>query len=173
MPEIIKVYVETMPKTRFIGKRYFAEDRINGSFSAKWDEWFEHGWFNVLEATYQGDLKDFFVEADCYVGLMRVKPDARFEYWIGMFLPEDTIVPEGFSSVDFPESKLGVAWVKGEIPAIYCMEEECLKKIRENGMDALPNELDELWFFERYNCPRFTEPDEKGEVILDICFFVK
>ena len=27
--------------------------------------------------------------------------------------------------------------------------------------------------FERYVCPRFTTPDEKGNVILDIGFFIK
>lgn len=27
-------------------------------------------------------------------------------------------------------------------------------------------------FFERYNCPRFTEPDEKGDMILDICAYL-
>ncbi len=30
-----------------------------------------------------------------------------------------------------------------------------------------------FWFFERYQCPRFTTPDEKGNVILDMCYFVK
>jgi hypothetical protein len=28
------------------------------------------------------------------------------------------------------------------------------------------------WFFERYNSPRFTVPDEKGNVILDICAYL-
>ena len=29
------------------------------------------------------------------------------------------------------------------------------------------------WCFERYNCPRFTTPDEKGNVILDYALSVK
>lgn len=28
------------------------------------------------------------------------------------------------------------------------------------------------WFFERYTCPRFTKPDKKGNVILDICAYL-
>ena len=28
------------------------------------------------------------------------------------------------------------------------------------------------WCFERYCCPRFTTPDEKGNIILDICFYL-
>ncbi len=31
------------------------------------------------------------------------------------------------------------------------------------------NYSDSGWFFERYNYPRFTAPDETGNVILDIC----
>ena len=30
-----------------------------------------------------------------------------------------------------------------------------------------------FWFFERYQCPRFTTPDEFGNVILDTCYFIK
>ena len=29
------------------------------------------------------------------------------------------------------------------------------------------------WCFERYVCPRFTDPDEQGNVILDMCYYVK
>ena len=28
------------------------------------------------------------------------------------------------------------------------------------------------WFLERYNCPRYTVPDEKGNVILDYCAYL-
>jgi len=30
-----------------------------------------------------------------------------------------------------------------------------------------------LVFFELYNCPRFTTPDDKGNVILDYGFYLK
>lgn len=173
MPEIIKVYSQIMPKTRFIGKRYLPEDRINGSYSSKWDEWFEHGWFSCIENMYKGNLTDFFADSDAYIGLICVKPEERSEYWIGMFLPEGTEVPEGFSYVDFPESKLAVVWVKGNIPAIYSMVEACINQINMEGFTFEPNEKGEFWYFERYNCPRFTSPNENGEVILDICLFVK
>lgn len=29
------------------------------------------------------------------------------------------------------------------------------------------------WFFERYCCSRFDIPDDKGNIILDICHFIK
>jgi len=36
--------------------------------------------------------------------LMRCKDGEPFEYWIGMFMPANTVVPEGFAYVDFPQS---------------------------------------------------------------------
>lgn len=39
MAEVIKTYKQSMPATRFIGKKYGDEDRVNGFFSAKWGDW--------------------------------------------------------------------------------------------------------------------------------------
>ena len=30
-----------------------------------------------------------------------------------------------------------------------------------------------VWSFENCTCPRYTTPDEKGNIILDYCYFVK
>ena len=46
---IVKVYRESLPNVRFIGKKYGDNDRVDGSFGAKWGEWFQNGWFNILE----------------------------------------------------------------------------------------------------------------------------
>ncbi len=43
---------------------------------------------------------------------------------------------------------------------------------KEEGFEIVPDEKGVLWFFERYGCPRFTAPDEKGNIILDICYFL-
>ena len=40
------------------------------------------------------------------------------------------------------------------------------------GLFFPPGE-DTALFFERYVCPRFTEPDEAGRVIVDYCFYVR
>ena len=39
----------------------------------------------------------------------------------------------------------------------------CLAAIQQAGWQI----ADEPWFFELYNCPRFTTPDQDGKVILD------
>lgn len=175
MAEIIKTYSQQVPALRFIGKKYGDDDRVNGSFGAKWGEWFQNGWFEVIERLHEGSSSEIYEDGDAYIGLMRAKDGEPFEYWIGMLMPEGTAVPEGFGFVDFPESTLGVCWVYGSDATgdIYCHEDECAAKLTEAGLEIQNDKDGACWIFERYGCPRFTTPDEKGNVILDICFFVK
>ena len=46
---IIKAFEETHPALRFIGKKYTNKDRVNGSYAAKWQEWFKEGYFKPLD----------------------------------------------------------------------------------------------------------------------------
>ena len=167
MAEIIKTYRQNVGAMRFIGKKYGDDDRVDGSFGAKWGEWFENGWFETLEKLADGQLKEAYEDADAYVGLMR-EVDGVFDYWIGMFAPENTAVPEGFAHVDFPKSELGVCWVYGKEWEVYALEGQCGERLEKEGYDVKTE-----WCFERYVCPRFTTPDEKGNVVLDVCFYVK
>lgn len=171
MAQIVKVYRQTIPAFRFIGKKYSNSDRQNGTFGAKWSEWFQNGWFDEVEAL--STIKNEYEDSDLYVGLMRCKHNDAFEYWIGIFMPKDTKVKEGFSYVDFPESNLGVCWIYGKENELYMHEDECGKRLEEEGYEIIPDEKGAYWFFERYGCPRFTTPDDLGNVILDICYFVK
>lgn len=167
MVEIIKAYRESLPSLRLIGKRYMDEDRdANGGFGAKWGEWFEKGYFKTLEEL--GSLPE---NGDAYLGCMRCVDE--FEYWIGMFFPEETPVPDGYMYVDIPSGDVGTCWIYGreDNGEIYGQEphEMCISKIKEAGWQIAKD----TWFFERYNCPRFTTPDEKGKVILDYCIYLK
>ena len=168
-PKILKTYRQSVPATRFIGIQYGDEDRVDGTFGARWGEWFESGRFQQLE---EACPKADFEDAGAYIGLMREKHSdvARepFQYWIGMFFPEGTEVPEGFGHVDFPTCELGVAWLYGKESALYGHEALALAAMEKSGMRLDPELC--CWCFERYACPRFTEPDKKGKVILDICF---
>ena len=168
MAEIVKTYRQSVPATRFIGKKYGDDDRVNGSFGARWHDWFENGWLELLEKSYSGDLKEHHEDGGSYIGLMRDGPDGKFEYWIGIFFPEGTDVPDGFDCVDFPAGYLGVCWIYGAEGEVYMKEGECGEKLQADGYEIT---LD--WCFERYACPRFTTPDDKGNIILDICFYVK
>lgn len=171
MATIIKTYKQNMPASRFIGKKYGDDDRVNGFFGVKWGEWFKHGWFAIL-GTAAGD-NTLFEDSNAYIGLMRHSDNEPFQYWIGIFCPENTKVPEGFEKIDIPASSLGVSWVYGQEPDVYCQEPQCAEKLKEAGYLISKDENDACWFFERYTCPRFTTPDEQGNIILDICFFIK
>ena len=165
--EIIKIYKEHLPSLRLIGKCYKDSDRVDGGFGAKWGEWFRNNWFGEIEKL--GVLPE---NGDAYLGVMRCINNS-FEYWIGMFFPIETPAPTGYSYVDIPEGDIATCWIYGKENngELYGLEPHnmCMDKIASQGWDLQGNP----WFFERYNCPRFTTPDEKGNVILDYCIYIK
>lgn len=170
MAEIIKTYRQSVPAMRFIGKKYCDEDRVNGGFAKQWGDWFSNGWFEDLEKYC--NLKTVYENGDAYVGLMRWKEGDPFEYWIGVFCSENTEVPMGYSFVDFNEADLGVTWVYGKESEVYGQEHRCAESCEKEGYKIIPDEQGAYWFFERYVCPRFTTPDEQGNIILDICHYI-
>jgi predicted transcriptional regulator YdeE len=171
--EIIKVYKQDVPPLRFIGKKYGDKDRVDGMYSKYWGEWDKNAWWDVVKKQCAIDIKNLYEGADTGIGLMREKEGELFEYWIGLFMPESTPVPEGFKYHDFERSTLGVCWIYGEMPEITGKERDCHKKLLENGYEVIKDPENALWFFERCIDPRFFIPDEKGKIILDICFFIK
>ncbi len=171
MAEITNVYKQSVPAMRFIGRKYGDEDRVNGSFGQKWGESFASGLFESLEKLVEEGIPGY-EESDAYIGLMRWKEGEPFQYWIGMFVPVNTPVPEDLQYVDFPESELGVCWVYGHENEVYCREGECARKLMEAGYQVRSDDNGAYWFFERYTCPRFTTPDEQGKITLDICHFI-
>ena len=167
MAEIIKTYRQNIEAARFIGKKYDDNDRVNGMFGTKWGEWFEKDWFTVIEKQAGESTGKICKDDNAYIGMMRDK-DGKFEYWIGMFTPENTALPDQYSYIDFPAGELGVCWIYGKEDEIYGLEWKCGDHLKAEGFEASGD-----WCFERYACPRFTSPDEKGNVILDICFYLK
>ena len=164
--EIVKVYTQDVPAVRFIGKKYGDSDRVDGMFGKHWGDWFQNGWFEVIEKQTNKDITALYDDADAYIGLMRDN-NGEFEYWIGILMPEETPVPDGYEYHDFPKAKFGVCWVHGKEEEVYSQEERCADKLEQMGYT-----LSE-WCMERYCCPRFTTPDENGKVVLDICFYLK
>lgn len=173
MAEIIKCYRESLPVHRFIGKCYFNSDKDeNGTFMAKWGEWFQKGWFSELEK-----LDALAQNEGAYFGLLRWKKHEPFQYWIGIFFPENTAVPEGYGYVDFPAGDVGVCWVYGseKNDNIYSYHDDCVQKMMQSGFDMKDNfgrGRGEYWLFERYNCPRYTTPDQNNKIILDYCCYI-
>jgi len=159
--QITKVYKQDIPATRFIGKKGY-----------KWEDWFQNGWFDVLEGLVNEDFKIRYTDWGAYLGLYRFDKDDTYEYYIGMFLPDNTPVPKDFEHIDIPTSALGVCWACGEIPTVHGMLDIALERLEEE-YTIKPDINETVWCIERCACPRYTEPDEHGNVILDICFFIE
>ncbi len=167
MVNVKEVLRESLPEVKLIGLRYTDADRDeHGSYGEKWDEWFQTGRFEALKG--DGGLKGV---SDDFVGAMRMG-EQGFEYWIGILMAPNDPVPEGMQAVAIPAGDLGVCYVYGRdnTPEIYGMEvhEACMARFADRGWRVKENG----WFIERYNCPRFTTPDEKGNVILDYCAYL-
>ncbi len=167
MAEIIKIYRERVPAMRFIGKKY-------PNFGGWWGDWFANGWFEKIEVAMGGidNICRIWEGGGGYVGLERNADNAPFEYWIGMFAPGGTLVPYGFSSVDFPAGSLGTCWIYGKENEVHDTRECCPALLRE-GFRLWQDKNGGVWSFENCCCPRYTTPDEHGKVIMDYCYYVK
>ncbi len=166
MTEILKVFKENIPTMRFIGKKY--DD------FGHWDEWWQNGWFDVIEKTMGGcdKILSLWENGGGYIGLERRKDGEAFEYYIGMLTPENTSVPDGFIYMDFANLNLGTCWIYGKENEVHDTS-ACKQKLADNGIELWRDENGAVWSFENCLCPRYTTPDEKGNIILDYCYFVK
>lgn len=167
MAEIIKTFRESIPAMCFIGKKY-------PGFGGWWGEWFGNGWFDMVERAMGGEdaILGIWENGGGYVGLERRHGETMTEYWLGMFTPADTPVPEGFESVDFPAVGLGTCWIYGKENEVHDTS-GCRPALAEKGMKLWQDVEGSVWSFENCLCPRYTTPDEQGNVILDYCYFVE
>ena len=179
MFEIIKVYTQSVDSFRFIGKKYSDADRTNQTFALKekWSEWYINKWFDVIEKQLSGNPIDTYEDSSAYIGLLRNKRGEPFQYWIGMFVPVNTKIPEGYDYIDFPRSELGVCWVYGKEDDLSMYEgieiiEQCNERLIKEEIPHIHDKDGICYAFERYTRPRFITPDNKGNIILDICFFI-
>lgn len=171
MAEIIKTYIQQVPALRFIGRKYTEEDKVNGSFHAKWSEWFNRGWFDILEDNLIPHKE--YEDGCAYVGLVCHKNTGTPEYWIGMLVSQESPVPKGFDYIDYKHNKLGVCVIFGNKDELYNDEDTYIEKLRETGFDVVECEEGPCCFFQRYGCPCFMVPDEDGNIVFDLCFYVK
>ena len=156
---IKEITIETCPATRLIGKKY--------EHGPNWGEWWANDWFSVLEKN-----KRLPMNGDAYIGAVHIV-NGMPEYFIGMFFPLDTNVPDGFDFVDIEPLDYAVCYLydKEGSDAFYAMETHnmCLEELKSLGLKRKEDD----WCFERYNCPRFTTPDENGNVILDYAISIE
>lgn len=157
LPTVVKTYRQEVGATRFIGKKY-------ESGNVAWDDFDDE----LLKSKLNINLKDLHEDGDSIIGLM-CHPNgdhAQFEYWLGYFTPAGTAVPEGFEYVDFPATSIGTAWVYKHDDD-WGIEPLAYEKLKADGFDPIGD-----WWFERYH-PMRSGVDKNGNVILDLCWFLK
>ena len=166
MANIIKTFREEIPAMRFIGKKY-------PNFGPWWGEWFANGWFDEIEKMMGGTdaILKLWKNGAGYIGLERRCPNQPFEYWIGMFTPPETKIPDGFAYMDFPSAALGTCWIYGTEKEVHNTF-DCRAAVEGNGFTLWKDKEGGVWSFENCLCPRYTTPDEHGNIILDYCYFI-
>jgi len=169
MSKIIKIYQENIPSLRFIGKKYSNNDRKNGNYSHLWKEWFESdNNIKISSNIINFNLEDY---NEINIGLCRANNDGQFEYWIGMFAPVNTIIPNGFESIVFNNTKVMTFYIKGKEPDIYKQEDRCLQILKQQGY-SIKNINGYQITYERYIPSRFSE-DVDNDRIIDICLIIE
>ncbi len=171
MAELIKFEVKELPKLCVIGKelRYNMEELMKGNnpIGPFWTKCFADNIFAELEKQEQ------FIFDKAYVGFMSEwdNSDGNSSYICGIMFKEGAVVPDGFVMKEIQPTKAAVSWIRGKDTADVCIgaHEMTEKAISENGQSSEGL----TWCMELYNCPRFTNPDENGEIILDYYIPIK
>lgn len=158
---------------RFIGKNY--GDSNGTDWKANWGDAFECDVFGKVERASGGEAQShlLYKDNDAYLGLCyRSGKTGGYDAWVGMFAPAGTEADAKLGYIDFPRQNLGVCWIYGKEDEVHGLIPLCAEKLTAAGMTIKSNEYGCIGHFERDQCPRFTSPDEKGNVILDYCYFV-
>ncbi len=165
MAQVINFEVKELPKLYAVGKelRYSMEALMQGDnrIGPLWEKCFAENVFSTLEQQanklYSNDYIGLMIDWD--------KGDGDFSYVCGMLFKEKPEVPEGHTLHEIEPTKAAVTFVKGKDTGDCCgnahqMTEQALKE-KGHTCDKM------RWSMELYNCPRWTNPDENGEIILD------
>lgn len=163
---LTKFEVITLPNVSIVGKKIrYSDAALNGGdnrLPGFWDTCYRENIFAPLESQpeYIFDRSHVGVFLDWYLG------DGDFSYIVGMMMKKGVTVPKGYFIRELAETDVAVGWVKGKFPGrggcgnAYDL---IVKALREHGRR---NEK-MTWCMERYDCLRFTKPDEYGDIILD------
>lgn len=167
MGALIKFEISDMPDVLLVGKaiRHTRGEMAKGDnpIPAFWSRCFADGTFPALEA--QGD----FVYNHGYAGVMTDWDSAYngFCYVVGMLMKPGADVPQGFVSYPLDATRIATGWIQGKDAAdvgekAYAYTEQA---VYSNGYRC--NQM--KWCMELFTHPRYTTPDENGNIIMDYC----
>ena len=163
---IIKAERVTHPPVRFIGKHFDTYP----NWGLAWAE----DWFGTIEkAGKTADVND-----GSYCVLVG-QTESGIEFYLGEFMEADTPIPEGFDYADLPEMSAGLVYIKGKQDEVYSLTAPDKRNILKAALAEVGVNLSDSdsapkrWMsFERDNCPRFTDPDADGNLILDYALYL-
>jgi len=157
MAELIEFFIKDLPKLRVVGKTIGVDwQKIgeNNPIPAFWDKCFKDGTFAKIEENPDR------IHDPSYVGYMTMN-----SYTCGMLVQPDFPVPKGYQFNDLEPVKVAIGWIKGQDKDVF-MNAHSLTDKALRTMGYIFNEKSG-WSMELYNCPRFTERDAAGNVIMD------
>ena len=170
--KLLKTYKAELTDCRFIGRSYGEESKKNDTFGWLRNEWFANDLFAPIEKAALSAVRNggtLIEDGDAYCGMCVIAADGTFQYWIEMIVPKEAEVPEGYGSFSLPACNAVVNWVYGKEPDVYF--HSCIENMEAHGYHWDFSPSGERLMTERYVCPRFTEPDENGNLILDLVYF--
>ena len=158
MANLVKIDFIEIPEVLVIGKTIevdWTKIHQENPIPAFWDVCFKDGTFKILEE--QAD----FIYDSAYVGYMNLH-----SYTCGMLMKMGCPEPgRGFTTHVIMPSKVAVGWVKGHDTDVFMNAH----KLTETSLESWGYKFNPKcrWSMELYNCPRFTQKDEDGKIILD------
>jgi len=166
---IKKTFKQELPALRFIGKKYIGEPKPEKIYDLLVN-WQVKNKFDEIEKQTAVDYKTFIEYGNAYISLVKRNEDGLLEHWMGMFVPEKTNIPQGFSAIDFPKLTIGVCSVYGKRSEVINYEAESRNKLLEEGFKIDNSNLNNQFYFRRFNWHRFFEDDMYGKRLLDYCY---
>ncbi|MBN1624204.1 MAG: GyrI-like domain-containing protein [Clostridia bacterium] len=163
MAELIKVYFEDLPELKVIGKTIGVDWQKIGEYNpipAFWEKCFKEDVFKKLEEL------DSWIHDPSYVGYMTMN-----SYTCGMLMKSDCAVPNGFTFDVIKPTKVVIGWIKGEEKDVFMNAHNLTDTVMKK--EGFVYNKESGWSMELYNCPRFTNKDKKGNIILDYFIPVK
>jgi hypothetical protein len=163
---IIKAERIAHPPVRFIGKRFDTYPNCGLA-------WENDGFSTIEKAGNTAAVND-----DSYCVLVGLTENG-IEFYLGEFMEAGTPVPDGFDYADLPEMSASVVYIKGKQDEVYSLTSPDKRSELQTALAEVDVELPasdappKRWLsFERDNCPRFTDPDADGNVILDYALYL-
>lgn len=163
MAKLIKLETIDLPKVYVVGKeiKVNMEEMMKGNspIGEFWEKCMNDDTFETLQKqnVYSNDYVGFMTDWD--------KGDGNFIYSCGMLLLDSIAPTDEYTVREIAPTKIGLSWIQGKDITDVCVNahDMTIEALKENGQ-AIGNMS---WSMEVYNSPRFTNPDENGNIILD------